>query len=786
MSDYDDELDTDIHDSNYGSISDLKKKSTGSAKKGLLVGLSLTIVLELILGFILTPQTNLVHRLIVYNLGLIILIVVAFITRSTFKMIFNTLIILAASFALPLFLPERFSGLMTPFLHLFPVSNYILGIAEAVNIALDPQVLSYAQYLRYAIFAIDIFFALIVGMLCSISISGLIKLFTKKSNIVIKLLRLGLSTFFFIFSFFILPYLLVVISGGTQFVLAMGAGTASLSAGFQESTNPAGNMTLANEYFIQASEWFLVADQMIQGLKDLQVTTLLGLSIPEFTYLITSGLTLISASVNLAQGIVPAMSGVSSIQNGIATSMGVLTSDSSNNTALTMNSLSSTDVALFNEGLAEMELGFSNFSQSIDFIQLALADVNSIDSAEFKNNMGSTGLSNGDEIDMIKEGAGLFDKVLGVLNILISDPDGNGPLRAPFIHLLLGAFSLNEVSELVGTESNYSGTGSYFNFVRDNMSYVEGSLDNTIDGPVKEFYDYVITVGDLSPVKADFAGTFDFIRDASNISASFASYGLLATPSLSSMNTSLSIFQEYDNITVIPRSNLNGNITSLDETIANASSMVDLGTSITALINNMNAQAETGSYGFMQGAAESFVSMFNEFDLQKDGTNFWHMAQGYQSILNSVIHLQDINTNVNHIQENIDQLGSGSFSTFPADIETNRANIESNTTSIEVSLVSVRYYLVQANGNFSLTIGMESVLSTTINALTNITQTGGRLDIIDIHIGNLSNLATNATTEVTSQLILNNYISDFTNQVNGITDQIALISTDLAGAELSS
>ena len=173
MSDYDDD------GVDFEPITPRKMKGSkkGSLKLGLLIGIIGTILLELLIGITINTQQDLVMRYFAYLLGIFILFAVAIAVKSGAKMIFvATPTIIILSFVLPYFLPDYFSGLMTPFLALRPMIN---RIAESSLFDTAEFATELGYYNQFGI-VIDFVFAMIIGIIASLGFSSLIKAFTKK------------------------------------------------------------------------------------------------------------------------------------------------------------------------------------------------------------------------------------------------------------------------------------------------------------------------------------------------------------------------------------------------------------------------------------------------------------------------------------------------------------------------------------------------------------------------------------------------------------------------------
>lgn len=671
----------------------IRSGKQGSLKLGLLIGIIGTILLELLIGMTVNTQQNLVMRYFAYMLGIFILLAVATAVKSGAKMFFvATPIIVILSFVLPYFLPDYFSGLMTPFLSLLPMINRMAASASSFGFD-TPEFETYMGYVNTYGIVLDFIFAMIIGIIASLGFSSLVKVFTKKFNI-LSVFSLVIGLTLFIIGVIVLPYTLVVTTGILQFTGSFATGGIVLSEGMTIIAG-GGNITDANDYFVEAREWFVEAELMLQGLTDLQLFLLAEKALSQYIVIIENGLLLVDSAVNLAKGISPALTGISKLQAGIAQAMSVL----GGGTALGLSlSLTSDEIATFNNGLDTMEEGFLNISSSISDIQASLASISEMDEVAFSEAL--LELLNQDlsgELDMVDGGAKLFSSALDVFDVLITDPEGDD--RAPFIHLLYGALALNEVSSSIGDSTKFEGTSSGFVNVRNNLSIVVDTFDN----PAFTEFD-TIDVG-ISPEILDFKsqiqGIFNFVRDAGDISISIADFGIAAGPALDAMNDSLSIFTEYDNFTIIPDSVYDEKIAALDIAIANGSQMMSAGQLTDQLVLNMETKSQNQSYGMMSDAANEFVGIFSSFNLTENGANFFYLAGGFQSLMKTIQSLKGVRILVQNIQDDFVLIEEAAAILDNDTITAKLIAINGNMTEADATLDESRVHIGNAIGNFS-------------------------------------------------------------------------------------
>ncbi|MCY3413318.1 MAG: hypothetical protein INQ03_16890 [Candidatus Heimdallarchaeota archaeon] len=669
------------------------KKGKSNLKLGLLVGIVSTLALELIIGIAMNASGNLVHRYLAYMLGIVIIFVMAIFTKSTFKMfLIGTPAVITISFALPFYQPSYFTGLMTPFLNLFPIIERMLQSAQTFGLTIDEGTQSIIDLILTYGIVLDFILALFVGTLASLGISGILKILRGKVGF-LTLFTFGFTIAFFILGVIILPYVLVVFTGAAQFAMSFGMGGLALTEGM----NLVGEPT-SDAYFAEAKLWFMDAEAMLQGLDDLLLFTLLGQARPTLIPIIENGLLAMQAGVDLAEGVGPLLSGVTKISEGIMQSMSVIGGPAS---TLVTSSLSQSELETFNAGITQMEAGFVNITQSIEDIQDAITKITQINEEELNNAMqAEAGTDVSGEIALMNDAAILFNSTLDVLKVLIAD--GSGEVRAPFIHLIYGALALQDVTQAVGETTSFEGTEAIFGNIINNLTIVV----DTFDDPVFTAYDE-LQLDDNSPVlevRDQISGMFKFIRDTGKISIAVGEFGIAAAPVLTSLNSSISIFTDpqYDNFTVIPDSVYDEKIAELNDTLDDAILMNLKGNETQDLIDSMDARSENGTYGLMSDAAGEFNAIFAELDLATNGKNFYHIAAGFQNMMWTMKRLKGVQLNVQNIQHNMALLQD-----LTIDVGTiNEArliidNMDGNLTQADEGLNRTRYRIGLTAMNFT-------------------------------------------------------------------------------------
>ncbi|MHA2503466.1 MAG: hypothetical protein ACXAE3_11425, partial [Candidatus Kariarchaeaceae archaeon] len=551
--DFDEDL-LEEYDTETGQIIESKKERKGSLMKGLAFGLILTVVLELGVGLALDASGNLVHRYLAYMLGLVPILVASFMTRSMVKMaLVGAPVLVVASFALPFFLPTVFTGLMTPFLTLIPIINELARIGDTLGVETGAEAII-GPVNQYGI-ALDFLFGIIVGIFAAMGLAGIARVFTRKFGI-FTIFTFIFSMVFIVIGVIVLPYLLVVTSGIAQFGMTFATGGALLGAGTQITATPDGDLDLANQYFSEAEQWFIEAEKTLAGLEALGVFGLIGSANPDVAAIVNNGLALVNAGVDLAKGIAPALAGFGAITQGMEIALESF--DTGGGLMLSQ--------ATFDEGIDLVEQGFANFTQSIDSIKEAIVTIQEdVDRDELVAALERQGAGDvGPQIDFVFFGLPLLEIALDVFTNdagtgLIDDPDGIevDTERSPIVHLLLGAQSMTSVGDQIGQDSDFSGTAGLFNDLIFHLQFVVDALDPAVNLPMGELNDFVLDANappELVELKDQIVGTTNFLKDAGDTTIAIGEFGLIASPTLVSMNTTMFFLTDAEDFTTLPGS----------------------------------------------------------------------------------------------------------------------------------------------------------------------------------------------------------------------------------------
>lgn len=823
---FDDDL-LEEYDTETGQVIDSKQKKKGSLTSGLAFGLIITVVLELGVGLALDVQGDLVHRYVAYMLGLLPIFVAAFMTRSILKMFFiGAPVLILASFGLPFLLPDIFSGLMTPFLSLLPI---VIRLNEVfLELGTDTGIGDQIDLVKDYGIALDFALGIFVGLFAAIGLTGVVKLITQKPGI-LTIFTFIFSMVFLVIGVILLPYLLVVTSGLAQFGLSFSAGGALLGAGTAQATSPDGDLDLANQYFAEAKGWFQDAELTLQGLANLGLFGIIGGTNPNLKIIVDNGLALLTAGVELAQGVAPALAGFGSITQGMDLAL-----DSFNTGSATALSLSqgSSD---FDDGLELIERGFSNFTDSIASIKEAISTIEEdVNRDDLVAALTAQGAPNIDEtLNFIFSGLPLLDVTLDVFSNtdgtgLIDDPDGveDDTQRSPIVHLLLGAQSMTSVQSQIGGNSDFAGTGSLFADLIFHLQFVVDALDPTINLPMGELNNLVLDANApeaLVDLKNQITGTTSFLKDAGDITIAIGQFGIIASPTLFSMNSTMFFLTTADDFTTIPAADFDGGIEGFVGTpssggiIFNASQMQIAAAETAAVINTMKANSANESYGFFNGPASEFVIQFEKFDLPKNADNFFYISSALSALLKAMKVMTSVDAklalvegNVTVVQTEISTAQTALETVDVPGVQTAMANAETAVGNVKIGLVDAndtleiaKTSLLNASINFNATRDMPQ-LAATGTALGRIgarmeniqvgngtfgglSQTTILINSIETSVGNIEAMASDG---LTAQEISTDIPAEFANieldlddvelELQYMQDQFALIQTDLA------
>jgi len=833
-----DDYDTDSGEPRGEIISDNSDdEKKGSLKMGLLVGIGITLVLELAIGLVLDVQGNLVHRYIAYMLGLIPIFVAAIYTRSVLKMFFvGAPVLMVASFGLPLLAPTVFSAPMAPFLNIIPIFSRGAEILAGLGVV-DPQTQSIVVMVETYGILFDLLFGIFVAGFAAIGLTGIVKIVTQKPNI-LSIVSFVFSMVFLVIGVVLLPYLLVVFSGVSQFGMTFSVGGSLLYQGTEIATDPNGNLTQANALFAEAESWFNQTEAMLQGLSALGLFTLMGKYNPTIKVIVDNGLVLVRSAVDLAQGIAPAMAGFGAISKGMNQAMAALNDSSTASLALLQSNSSQSQ---FEQGLDIIERGLDNFTDAIPNIKDAVNRLTSdINRDELTQALQSQGVTNVDsQLELLYSAVPLLSTTLDVFSNnnkkgLIDDPNGvaNDTERAPIIHLLLGARAMNQVQAKIGETTSFQGTGTLFREMIYHLNKTIAALSPSNNPAVQDLND--LTLSDAAPativqLKDQITGTVNFLRDAGNTTISIGQFGIIASPTLTSMNTTMTVLTNSSDFTSLTKQEYNDVIGVFDGTdpdvqigiVANATRMQNAARNTKGQIDNLESNAQAKNYGFLNDPAVKFADQFRQFNLTRNADNFKYISTGFSSLLKGTRELTSVDKSIDNISGNVTVISSeisianqNASDGFFGAAQTHLTNANNSVTTVETEIVTAnstlqvsKNHLLNASISFNKTTATMPQMQKTSDSLAKISQkmeniqvgdgtkqglTGiaSDIDAIQVDIDQI-NTELNSGSPQYSNIQpkindINTKLGDIGDEINYIQTQFTGIQGDLTGVGIAS
>lgn len=675
-------------------------KIQGSLMKGLGVAILLTLVFEIAVTFMLNPQTNLIHRLITYMLGVLVIFVLAIFTKSILKMLLGIPLVTLISFVPPRLLPSFFTDLFGLFLYLGPVLNTMVDVAssnEQISTSIGDANLALAdQYLDF-LFVIDIVVALIAMMIGGIGLTLLVRMFSKKPNILV-IFSIFFTIIFLLIGVIALPYAMTVTSGVTQFGSNMALGSAYMAQGFDELQRnfDTGNFSNVDDFFANSTFWFQEAREVLTSLQALGVNSLVDVATPQYSVLVSEGFTLVDSIVDLANGIGPLVVGFGNLKIGFEKAFSEFGTN-----GLTTLALAQTQDD-FEEGLRFIEIGMKNISDSLEDIKSGVSKLAQLKIEELEQSLGANGLS--DQIALIQEGAILFNATIDMFSVLINPVEVNNQLseRAPLIHLLLGTRELNRAAAKIGTNTDFSGTETFFTHVVSNLTVFRAALEaDAFDN----FQQIEPTGTQIVEIKNQVSSSINFLRDASDVSINLGNFGAQVVPVLELTNQSLSIFTDpTKNFTTITNEEYDTSFTSLGQVLNDSVALNQTAFTLQDSLDTMESNAQnSGHYGLFTEPALQFTTLLNSFNVTQNAQNFVYLAHAFRNLILTAKEVKNIKLNVDNIKADVEVIQSQPDDGSKANELNNRASqMEANLTEADGRLNNSIVFITNARGNLTL------------------------------------------------------------------------------------
>ncbi|RMG24971.1 MAG: hypothetical protein D6732_23085 [Methanobacteriota archaeon] len=771
------------YDHDFGLEEKESGKIKGSLLKGLLFSIIAMLVLEVVVTFALSPDTNMVHRLIAYMLGVLVIFILALFTKSILKMLLGIPLVVAFSFAPPRVLPSIFTDLFGLFVYLSPVVNEMLKVAAA-NEQLSTQLgdnLTLANQYKDYLFVIDVVVALIAMMIGGIGLTLLVRMFSKKPNVLI-IFSIIFTIIFLVIGVIALPYSMTVASGLSQFGGDMALGGAYMSQGFQELQNnfETGNFSLVDDYFANATFWFKDAREVLTSLQGLGINSIVDASAPQYSVLVSEGFNLVDSIVDLANGVGPLVVGFGNLKIGFEKAFSEF-----GTSALTGLAMAQTEDQ-FEEGLRYIEIGMQNISDSLDDIKAGVSKMAQIKVDELQASLGDQGI--GEQVVLIQEGAKIFNATIDMFAVLINPVEVNGQLseRAALIHLLLGTRELHQAASKIGDKTDFSGTGSFFENVVSNLTIFRNALN---DPAFDNFQKLESNTTLISGVKEQVSSSINFLKDASDVAINLGNFGSQIVPVLELTNQSLSIFTDpTKNFTTITDDEYDNSFDSLGQVLNDSIVLNQTAFSLQASLDNMSKNAEDpGYYGLFTQPALQFTSLLASFNVTQNSQNFIYLAHAFRNIILMAKEMKNIQIDVNSIKTDVEVIQSQPDDASKIAELNNRApNMDANLTDADGRLNDSVVFITNAKGNLTLAFveGGMTQLSNVDSSMSGIIQ-----DIKDIQgpqgMGKIKTILADPSQYVADNGITQT-LTDFNDALTFIESKFDSIQANLAQMSLAS
>ncbi len=705
----------------YDFVEDEKPdKIQGSLLKGYAAAFVAILILEAGVKVALSPESNLVHRLIAYMLGIGVIFVLALMTKSIWKMVFfGTPIVTIAAFVPPRLLPNVFADLFGEFLYLDKVFTEIVKLAENSSFSsqVDPAIVESAkQYLPF-LFVIDIVIGLIVLSIAGLGLVLLVRLFAKKPNI-LTIFSIVFMIVFLILGVVVLPYTMTVTSGVAQFSADMAIGGFYVAEGINElqKNMNTGNFSEATRLLNQAAPWFEDARSVLLSLEQLGVTGIANQVSPEYGIIIENGFLMVEGIVHLSNGLAPFVVGLANLKLGFEKAFSEF-----NSSGFQGLMLAQTDEE-FEEGLEFLRQGMNNLSAALDDIKEGINVFTEMDRDALKQAIQS---QTGDEataqqVDMAIDAASLLNITLDMFQVIINPVTVNGTESefAPLIHLILGARSLNDASQIIGKNTDFQGTGSFFADVVSNLTVFRTALD---DKAFDDFEAFSSQSKEITDLYGQITGGINFLKDSSDVSIKLGEFGQQIVPLLTKTNQSLSIFRSTTNFTEIDDETYNSTYDDLGTVVTSAQSLNVTAHELDALVKAMMANSNNESYyGLFTEPSKQMASMLSNFNVTQNAQNFIYLGHAFRNVIRTAQTLKATEQYVKHIQNDIQEIEDSSNKTQT--IIDKKDPITANITETDRGINTTLEYVENARTNFTLAFveGGMTQLSNVNEALSNI------------------------------------------------------------------
>ena len=608
------------------------------------ISAGLILFFELIFRFALKPEINPAHAYIGYMTGILVLGVFSYMVRSKLKGFVGSLGLILFSFIPYLVLSNVFYGLFSVLQSTVRAINKALNAVSLIDPNFtNPLVNTPAEVLLKYSFVFDLLFALFICLPAAGILSWLMKTLSKKPDVK-TLIGIPFLIVFLLIFVILLPFLLVGVSGASQFGVNMGIGGIYLqkAVGVFSDSNSSG-FQAAFPYLDNATGYFEIAEENFKGLNSMGIFWITGLALPAYKPLIDNGVVLVESAVKLAQAIAPFAKGVFTMGDALKTAftaLGVSNSSSSLLSLAQSNTTSPVNDQLFNKSLALLGAASANLTIALKKVKDALNSMKNLDYAEMAKVM-EQNFGDNSTIVLVKDGTDAFDQIISVLQVFL-DPSKTGPnTNENALQLILRGFrDLKLASNLLGGSSMFNGTETLFTNLKSHLGpVVQYTLNDTV---INSFLSSPgVSSPEIDSVLNTTKSAIRFFKDASVVTLNFGDFGLLAAPIYEIGTRFTSQFQgnltTYGNFSNIPLANYDNDwIPNLTVMYLNASDLNVTATKLQASLDNMRSSSNAGEYGFFNDQSQALVDLMGGINYTEEASNIKAISGKLLSIITAI------------------------------------------------------------------------------------------------------------------------------------------------------
>jgi len=318
-------------------------------------------------------------------------------------------------------------------------------------------------------------------------------------------------------------------------------------------------------------------------------------------------------------------------------------------------------------------------------------------------------------------------------------------------------------------------------------------------------------------LKDQITGTVNFLRDAGNTTISIGRFGLVASPTLTAMNQTISFLTSASDFTTLSAPQytnainvFDGNATFNPGIVQNATRMQSRALNARSQIDIIANGTANNEYGYLNDPASSFVTQFRAFNLTKNADNFKYISTGLSSLLKSMRSLTVVDGYISLIDGNVtiitQEINNAQTAVGVPDLPQAQVHINNATNSVN----SVKTDIVSANDTLQISKSHLYNSSSSFNKTKDMPQlakTGAALGRIGVHmqniqVGNGSQGLTGISQEITNiqndvnsiQSLINAndnnashytpYFDDISTNLNAIQGNISYINSEFGAIQL--